>query len=86
MRNMLYFCAGFARKKVNGILTYSFMTHFLRIKVDRLFQSLIRLGMLTGVTFLVTACYGPAPDIPRDGEGEVQDTEHVLKVLSEDDK
>lgn len=38
------------------------MTTSMRKRLDRVFQSLIRLAMATGVCFTVTACYGPPPD------------------------
>ena len=34
----------------------------VRQLIDRFFQGAIRLVMLTGVAFTVTACYGPPPE------------------------
>ena len=50
-----------------------------REMVDRLFKGLIRLSMLTGVTFLVTACYGPNPNYTQEQEEEVEQIEQALE-------
>ena len=42
------------------------MTTSMRKRLDRVFQSLIRLAMATGVCFTVTACYGVPPEY-KDG-------------------
>jgi len=49
-----------------------------RFATDRLFQGLIRLCMLTGVTFLVTACYGVQPQYSQEEEAEVAQIEDTL--------
>ncbi|MBO4665504.1 MAG: hypothetical protein J5612_01370 [Paludibacteraceae bacterium] len=50
----------------------------VRTWTDRLFKGLIQLCMLTGVTFLVTACYGPMPNRGFDEEAEVEQIEDTL--------
>jgi len=46
---------------------------------DKIFQSAIRLCMLTGVTFLVTACYGVAPEPRADMDEEIDYIEQTLE-------
>ena len=56
----------------------------LRTKCNQLLESAIRLGMLTAVTFTVTACYGtPPPDFYNDPEWRKdQDTlEHTIEQM-----
>ncbi len=55
--------------------------------IDKMLRSAIRLAMLTGVTFVVTACYGPPmrpdryePDPPQPQEGE----QVVQQLLNQD--
>lgn len=55
------------------------MKKTVRIMTDRLFKGLIRLSMLTGVTFLVTACYGPVPVPNEDEEAEIAQIEQTLE-------
>ena len=50
-----------------------------RIMADKVFKGLIRLSMLTGVTFLVTACYGPNPNYTQEQEEEVEQIEQALE-------
>ena len=55
------------------------MSKSIRTTTDRLLQGLVKLCMLTGVTFLVTACYGPMPDRTTEEEAEVAEIEQVLE-------
>ena len=55
------------------------MEKTVRTWTDRLFKGLIQLSMLTGVTFLVTACYGPMPQRYPDEEAEIEQIEDTLK-------
>ena len=51
----------------------------IRFATDRLFQRVIRLFMLTGVTFLVTACYGVQPQYSQEEQEDVAQIEDTLK-------
>lgn len=55
------------------------MVKSFRTQADRLLQGLVKLCMLTGVTFLVTACYGPMPDRSQEEEAEIAEIEQVLE-------
>ena len=57
----------------------------LRTKCNQLLESAIRLGMLTAVTFTVTACYGTPPVDYNDPEWRKdQDTlEHRIEQLGQ---
>lgn len=55
------------------------MQHTIRKQTDRLMQSIIRLCMLTGVTFLVTACYGPMPERTIEEDEEIAQIEQALE-------
>lgn len=53
----------------------------MRKLLDRILRSAIKLCMLTGVTFLVTACYAPAPDSRTFGEDYAKDKEELDQRL-----
>lgn len=55
------------------------MVKSFRTQADRLLQGLVKLCMLTGVTFLVTACYGPVPNRTEEEEAEMAEIEQVLE-------
>ena len=58
----------------------------MRKSIDKMFQAAIRLCMLTGVTFLVTACYGVAPEPRPDMDEELNYIEQTLEdSLTNDD-
>jgi len=58
----------------------------MRRLTDKLLQGAIRICMLTGVTFLVTACYGVAPEPYPDRDEEVAKIEKTLEdTLTNDD-
>ena len=55
--------------------------------IDRMLQGAIRLAMLTGVTFVVTACYGPPmrPDYNEPDPGMPQDGKQLVEQLLNED-
>ncbi len=58
----------------------------MRKLTDRFLKGAIRLCMLTGVTFLVTACYGVAPQPREDMDEEIAQIENALEdTLKGDD-
>jgi len=59
------------------------MKRTIRVSFDRVMQGLLRLCMLTGVTFLVTACYGSPRDLPQEGLDEVEEIEQLLLTTNE---
>jgi hypothetical protein len=50
----------------------------MRLRADNLFRGLIKLCTLTGVTFLVTACYGVRPEYTHEEKQEVEELEKKL--------
>ena len=55
------------------------MQHPIRKETDHLMQGLIRLCLLTSVTFLVTACYGPVPQATPEEDEEIAQIEQTLE-------
>lgn len=51
----------------------------IRLEADKLLRGVIKLCMLTGVTFLVTACYGVKPEYSQEEEAEVAQIEQALE-------
>ena len=51
----------------------------IRLEADKLLCGVIKLCMLTGVTFLVTACYGVKPEYSQEEEAEVAQIEQALE-------
>lgn len=54
----------------------------MRILLDKIFRFGVKLCMLTGVTFLVTACYAPANPPEMYEDGYQQDQQRVEQQLS----
>ena len=55
----------------------------MRKLFDRILRAAIKLCMLTGVTFLVTACYGPAPDAKSFGKQYEKDRQELEQRLAQ---
>ena len=53
----------------------------MRTLFDKILRGAIKFFMLTGVTFLVTACYAPAPEPEMYGEDYQQDQEQLDRRL-----
>ena len=51
----------------------------IRLEADKLLRGAIKLCTLTGVTFLVTACYGVRPEYSQEEEAEVAQIEQALE-------
>ena len=60
-------------------------TNKFRVLCNRTLESVIRLCMLTGITFLVTACYAPAPPVEMlDPESpEYQQRQELIKRVEQ---
>ncbi|MBR4432060.1 MAG: hypothetical protein IKS76_02530 [Paludibacteraceae bacterium] len=56
----------------------------MRHLIDQFFRAGIKLAMLTGVTFTMTACYGVVPNQYSDDEAYQADTQRVEEVLAPD--
>ena len=50
--------------------------------IDNIFRWSIKLAMLTGVTFTMTACYGVVPNQYAEDEEYQADTQRVEQVLA----
>ena len=60
-------------------------TNKFRVLCNRMLESVIRLCMLTGITFLGTACYAPAPPVEMlDPESpEYQQRQELIKRVEQ---
>lgn len=54
----------------------------MRVIIDNFFRWGIKLAMLTGVTFTMTACYGVVPNQYADDEEYQVDSQRVEQVLA----
>ena len=54
----------------------------MRIIIDKIFRAGIKLMMLTGVTFTMTACYGVMPTQYAEDEEYQVDSQRVEQVLT----
>ena len=57
------------------------MKTLIRFGFDRIYKAAIKLAMLTGVTFTMTACYGTPPVRYIDDEAFQADTQRVEDFL-----
>ena len=57
------------------------MTSIIRISLDRIFRAGVKMAMLTGVTFTMTACYGVVPTQYAEDEAYQSDSDQVEEIL-----
>ena len=55
----------------------------MRLLLDKIFRASIKLCMLTGVAFTVTACYGPYYEPSREDEKYWQEQQQLEQQLEE---
>ena len=73
-----FFCCTFAVAKV--IYKHT-IQHTMRYILEKILRAGVKLCMLTGVTFLVTACYGVRPEPDFYGSDYKRDQERLEQQL-----